>query len=150
MKEDLLERLERENIKIASFSKRVIAYVIDHFIITCIVFIIFNEQFANAADAPEIVRILSNFWLGFLLLQFSYHAIFTYFYGASLGKMACKILILDEELLDRPTLVQSCLRSAMRYLSNMAFFLGLVWALGNAYCKTWQDYVARTIVVDVA
>lgn len=150
MRDDLLERLERENIKIASFSKRVMAYVIDHFIITCIVFAIFYDKFANGADAVQIVQILGNFWLGFFLLQFSYHAVFTYFYGASLGKMACKILILNEELLDKPTLMQSCLRAAMRYVSNMAFFLGLVWALDNVYRKTWQDYAARTIVVDVA
>lgn len=150
MKENLLEKLERENLTIALFSKRVIAYVIDDFIIACIVFAIFYEKLTSGADAVQIVQILGDFSLGFFLLQFSYHAIFTYFYGASLGKMLCKILILNEELLDKPSLTQSCIRAAMRYVSGMCFMLGFAWALGNVYRKTWQDFLARTVVIDVS
>lgn len=41
MRENLQERLERENLKIASFTKRVLAFLIDDMIISLIIFIIF-------------------------------------------------------------------------------------------------------------
>lgn len=84
------------------------------------------------------------------MLHITYQTIFTYLYGASLGKMVCKIIILDEDLLDKPNLNQSCIRSIVRQISDMAFMLGFAWALSNDLRKTWEDYLARTIVVNVA
>lgn len=150
MKENLQNRLERENLKIASFTKRVLAFLIDDMVISLIVFIIFYDSFIGAKDVFETTQIIGNFYLGLILLHFSYQSIFTYLYGASLGKILCKIIILDEKLLDKPNLLQSCTRSAMRQVSAMAFMLGFTWALSNDLRKTWEDYLARTIVVDVA
>ena len=150
MKEDLLTRLERENLKIASFQKRVLAFIIDDLLISLIVFIIFFDDFTQANDAFQVTQILTNYYFGLILLHFSYHSVFTYLYGASLGKIICKIIILDEALLDKPNLSQSLLRAVARQLSSMPFMLGFAWALGNELRKTWEDYLARTIVVDVA
>ncbi|MCH5337105.1 MAG: RDD family protein [Campylobacter sp.] len=149
MKENLLDKLERENLKIANFSKRVVAYLIDNIILSLIVFIIFYDKL-SLMDYLEIADFLGNFTTGFFLLHLIYHTLFTFMYGASLGKMACKIMILNEELLDKPNFFQSLGRSFFRELSGIAFMLGFVWALGNDLCKTWHDYAARTIVVDVA
>ncbi len=149
MKEDLLTRLERENLTIASFWKRVLAFFIDDMIISLIVFVIFYDRLIEAKDLFETTQIIGNFYLGFILLHFSYQAIFTYFYGASLGKILCKIIILDENILDKPSLSQSCIRSAMRQVSAMSFMLGFAWALSNDLRKTWEDYSARTVVVNV-
>lgn len=150
MKENLFNKLERENLKIASFNKRVLAYFIDNLILTLIVFVIFYDKIITANDSVEIAQILGNFYLGFLILHFSYQALFTYLYGASLGKMICKITIIDEDILDKPNLKQSCIRAIGRQLSDMAFMLGFAWALSNNLRKTWQDYLAKTVVVDVA
>ncbi|HHQ4065390.1 TPA: RDD family protein [Campylobacter jejuni] len=150
MKENLQDRLERENLKIASFGKRALAFLIDDMVISLIVFIIFYDRLIQAKDLFETTQIVGNFYLGFILLHFSYQAIFTYLYGASLGKILCKIIILDENLLDKPNLIQSCIRSAVRQVSAMAFMLGFAWALSNDLRKAWEDYLARTIVVDVA
>ncbi len=150
MKEDLLTRLERENLTIASFNKRILAYFIDNLILSLIVFVIFYDKLLNAKDLFDTAQILGDFYLGFILLHITYQAIFTYLYGASLGKMVCKIIILDEDLLDKPNLNQSCIRSIVRQVSDMAFMLGFAWALNNDLRKTWEDYLARTIVVNVA
>ena len=150
MKENLLDKLERENLKIANFSKRVVAYLIDNIILSLIVFIIFYDKLSLMDDYLEIAQFLGNFTTGFFLLHLIYHTLFTFMYGASLGKMACKIMILSEELLDKPNFIQSFARSFVRELSGIAFMLGFAWALGNDLCKTWHDYAARTIVVDVA
>lgn len=150
MNDNLLDKLERENLKIASFQKRVLAYIIDNIILSLIVFIIFYDQFSVVKSQIDVLNILKNFYIGFILLQISYHVIFTYMYGASLGKMACKIIIIDDELLDKPNFSKSLLRSSVRQLSDMTFMLGFAWALGNVYCKTWEDYLSRTIVVDAS
>ncbi|AXP08281.1 RDD family protein [Campylobacter hepaticus] len=149
MRENLQERLERENLKIASFTKRVLAFLIDDMIISLIIFIIFYDRLMQAKDILETTQIIGNFYLGLILLHFSYQTIFTYLYGASLGKIVCKIIILDENLLDKPNLIQSCIRSAIRQVSAMVFMLGFAWALSNNLRKSWEDYLARTIVVDV-
>ena len=150
MKENLQDRLDRENLKIASFRKRILAFLIDDAIISFIITIIFYDHLSQAKDLSEMTQIISNFYLGLILLHFTYQTIFTYLYGASLGKILCKIIILDENLLDKPNLIQSCIRSAVRLVSAMAFMLGFAWALGNDLRKTWEDFLARTIVVDVA
>lgn len=150
MKENLQDRLDRENLKIASFRKRILAFLIDDAIISFIITIIFYDRLSQAKDLSEMTQIISNFYLGLILLHFTYQTIFTYLYGASLGKILCKIIILDENLLDKPNLIQSCIRSAVRLVSAMAFMLGFAWALGNDLRKTWEDFLARTIVVDVA
>lgn len=147
---DLERKLEREGLKIASLSRRIFAYLLDNLILSLIVFIAFYSKFANAADAFEISQILGNFYLGFVILHFSYHAIFTYFYGASLGKMIFKIIILDQNTLDKPNFTQACLRAAVRQLSDCAFMLGFLWAFGNNLRKTWHDFAMRSIVVEIA
>lgn len=147
---EILDKLDRENLKIASFAKRFVAYVIDCFILSVIVFIIFFEQMSNAKDPNDLVLIINNISLGFVLLQFVYHLIFTFLYGASLGKIFCKIAIVDELSLDKPNFIQSAIRSGVRQLSDMAFALGFFWALGNDLRKTWHDYAAKTLVIELA
>lgn len=147
---EILDKLDREKLKIASFSKRVIAYLVDNFILSFIVFIILYEQISTITDPQDIFAVLENFFLGFILLQFSYHFIFTLLYGASLGKMLCKIAIVDEQSLDKPNFTQCVIRAATRQLSDTAFMLGFAWALGNDLKKTWQDYFAKTLVIELA
>ncbi|TQR31931.1 RDD family protein [Campylobacter sp. MIT 99-7217] len=150
MDNDLLSRLDREGLKIASFTKRVLAYFIDNIILSFITIAILFNQIINAKDEFEVLLIVQNFLYGLILLQFAYHSIFTYLYGASIGKIICKIAILDENLLDKPSIAQSMIRSIVRQLSDMAFMLGFAWALSNDARKTWQDYVAKTVVIELA
>lgn len=71
MQNELLEKLAREGLKLASFPKRILAFLIDKLIIALIVFIIFYKQFSNSTDELEIIAVLSNFSLSLLLLEFS-------------------------------------------------------------------------------
>lgn len=147
---EILDKLDRENLKIASFGKRVVAYFVDNFILSLIVFVIFFDKLTLITDPQDIFAMLDSFFLGFITLQFTYHLTFTYLYGASLGKMLCKIAIVDEQSLDKPNLTQCIIRAATRQLSDSAFMLGFAWALGNDLKKTWQDYLAKTLVIELA
>ncbi len=147
---DILEKLEREKLYPAGFLKRVLAYLIDMLVISFIVSAVFYDKMANLEDLSEVSVLLSNFFIGLLLLQFSYDFVFVALYGATLGKMACKIAVVDEASLAKPGILQSALRSAVKLLSDACFKLGFAWALGNDLRKSWQDYAAKTLVIELA
>ncbi|KAA6230186.1 RDD family protein [Campylobacter sp. LR291e] len=151
MREDLYDKLEREELKIASFPKRVIAYIIDSFIVGILCALVFMGDFYQIPDDPvQFLSVTPQFVLSVYLLNFFYQTFFTFLYGATLGKMVCKIMIIDERILDKPNLIQSAIRAIIRQISDMSFMLGFAWALSNNLFKTWQDYLAKTIVIDVA
>lgn len=150
MQDETLWRLEREGLKIASFSRRIFAYLIDNVLLSVVVMIILSSSILNAKDENEILYIVQDFFYGLVFIQFAYHSIFGYLYGASVGKILCKIAIVDEALLDKPNLLQAMVRAAMRQVSDMAFMLGFAWAFGNELHKTWHDYAAKTLVIEIA
>ncbi|HJE66359.1 MAG TPA: RDD family protein [Campylobacter avium] len=149
MNNELLERLHREGLKLASFEKRIIAYLVDFFVISVILSFIFVDDLANTnyENAADLTR---KMIITVFLVNFLYHFIFAFLYGASVGKFLCKIAIVDDRLLDKPNLLQSAIRAIMRNVSENCFMLGYFWAFGNDSRKTWQDYVAKTVVIEVA
>lgn len=147
---EILEKLERENIKIASFYKRVLAYFIDSFLLSFVVVLVNLDAVLNAQDLMEQIALASSFATGFIVLQFFYNFVFTAFYGATLGKMACKIAVVDEMSLAKPDYLRCAVRAAGWLLSYMCFYLGFAWALGNDLRKTWEDYLAKTLVIEIA
>ncbi len=148
---ETLDRLEREKLKIASFGKRLLAYLLDNFVISIIIFFIYYDAFARAGeDYALIVATVSKFSLSLLVLNFCYQFIFTALYGATLGKMAFKIAIVGEASLAKPSVMTAFLRTCVRMLSESAFYLGFAWALSNDLRKSWQDYAAKTLVIELA
>ena len=59
-----------------------------------------------------------------------------------------KIICIDVYLLDKPKFSVSLLRAIMRIVSENVFFLGFAWAFGNSLLQTWQDKIAKTVVVN--
>ena len=103
--ESIAERLERENIRLASFNKRLFAYLIDDVIISALFFVIYYDAFKNAAsDAQTMIAVINSFIWQLVLLKVLYHTFFVWRYGASLGKIVMKIMVLDGEILDFPSL----------------------------------------------
>ncbi|WP_300702967.1 RDD family protein [uncultured Campylobacter sp.] len=146
---EIEQRLEREGLKLASFGKRIAAYVIDTVIINLLLVFTFSDELMNVSYEGA-VDLAQDVLLSIVIITFLYHFIFTFLYGASLGKFFCKIAIIDEALLDKPNIMQSALRSAVKLVSENAFMLGYFWAFGNDSRKTWQDYVAKTVVIELA
>ncbi|MBF7045628.1 RDD family protein [Campylobacter volucris] len=147
--QELFDKLEKEEIVLASFKKRALAYAVDIFVVCVIVSIILFDKISLVQTYEEIHAILLRFVGGILFLQFCYHALFVYLYGATLGKMLLKIMVINQELLDKPNLTQSILRSGVRQISEI-YGLGFAWALSNVVLKTWHDYAAKTVVIDLA
>lgn len=147
--EVLLERLEREDIQLASFFKRLVAFLIDIFIISCLIVAILYVRISGAPTQEVAMQIVQGYIWQMFFIQFLYHSIFCYLYGASLGKMAMKIKIIDGDTMDKPGLLRSLIRGFVRGISDHIFCLGFAWALSNPLLKTWHDYAAKTVVISL-
>lgn len=151
-KDEILEKLDRENIKIASLGKRSLAYVIDDIIITLIVFAIYFENLqslANGSDPEALVFFISQITLQIYLLKFLYQTFFTWYYGASLGKIIMKIYCIDARLLSKPNLINSAIRAFFRILGEVLFFVSFLWAFSDETKRTLHDLLAQSVVCDV-
>lgn len=146
--ESISERLERENIRLASFDKRLFAYLIDYVIISVLFFVIYYDAFKNASDAWTMIAVINSFIWQLMLLKVLYHTFFVWRYGASLGKIVMGIMVLDSEILDFPSLPKALIRACVRIISELCFYLGFIWMLGNAARQSWHDKLSGTIVCE--
>lgn len=147
--EKITDKLEREEIKLAPFKKRTIAFVIDDLLISILFFVIYYDTFAKSAgDMAALQALLQSFLIQLVVLKIAYHTFFVWKYGATLGKIAMKIICVDTEILDYPSLWNSFVRACIRVLSEWCFYLGFIWAFGNQERQSWHDKLARTIVCE--
>ena len=147
---NLANMLNNEGLKIASLKKRIIAFILDNIIISTLIliYILLNQDLKD--NIEENMIIIQQYIFQLMLLQLIYHAFFTYYYGASIGKIICKIAIISESTLNKPNIIQSINRSIFRIISDNIFMLGFVWSFLNIDRKTWHDYVAKTVVIELA
>ena len=147
--ESISERLERENIRLASFDKRLFAFLIDEVSISALFFVIYYDAFKNAAgDLQTMIAVISSFIWQLMLLKVLSHTFFVWRYGASLGKIVMGIMVLDGEILDFPSLTKALIRACVRIISEWCFYLGFIWMLGNAAKQSWHDKLSGTIVCE--
>ena len=148
--QDIVAKLEREEIRLASIGKRAYAACIDETIISLLFIATYYDAFAQAATYEQRIAIISSLFLQFIGLKILYQAFFTWYYGASLGKIAAKIACVDVVLLDKPSFAASLSRAVVAVISQICLYLGFAWALGNEARQTWHDLAAKTAVIDVA
>lgn len=147
--EEIEKRLSNEKIELSSSSKRILAFTIDEVTIALLFTVIFWDQVSQIKSNEQIIAYTKTLLPYVLVVKFIYQAIFVYMYGATLGKLAMKIRVVESEYFGLPTLGQAVSRSIMRVVSEMIFYIGFVVALFSPLCLTWQDRVASTLVVDV-
>ncbi|MGH1600093.1 RDD family protein [Campylobacter majalis] len=150
MSKDIAYDLEREGIKVASFSKRAFAFVVDEIVLALLFMAIYYERFSIANSQEEVVAIVMMLSWQYVLIRTIYHAFFVWYNGATVGKILMKIVCIDVGYLDKPNLSSSIMRALIRNVSEMAFYLGYLWAFGSPMLQTWHDRFAKTVVIDVA
>ena len=148
MNSDLAARLERENLKIASLSKRIIAMSIDDLLVSFLVVLAFSNQFMSATSYEEVLKI-TNSLFGYIFVAYTlYHWIFVALYGTTLGKMAVKIRVVDIDTLDKPSFSKALLRSVVRNFDEMFFYLGMMYAFVDPFNRAIHDIVGRVVIVE--
>lgn len=151
MQERLEETLEREGLHAPSLWRRIGAYFIDDSLVSLLVVAIYwNRIVANAADAEALIEIINSAFLQIVAIRFFYQWIFTAHYGASLGKMFFKMRVLSTATLDNPTWGAAALRSALRAMGEILFYIPFLTALADRFSQTLHDKLAKTIVINIA
>jgi len=146
--EEIIERLQREEIKVASLTKRIISMTIDDFLISFIIVLAFASSFAAAKSYEEIL-LLTNQLFGYIFLAYTlYHWIFVAFYGKTVGKIIMKIEVIDVQTLDKPSSMRALIRSIVRNFDEMFFYLGMAYAIVDPLNRAIHDIVGKCVVVE--
>lgn len=140
----------------AGFSKRLLAGILDGFILGIGAFVIsFVVSFVTAINSsglatstPSRFSTLTN--LVVLILEFSYYIYFIGAKGQTPGKMALGIKVVKVGTSEAPGYLKAFLREVVgKLLSVIILFLGYLWMLWDSKKQTWHDKIAGTIVIKV-
>jgi len=148
LNENIENILHREHLTLASIKKRALAFVIDEMLLSFLLVIAMSSAFSNAKTMQDIIMVTNSYLLEYLLMKIVYQTFFVMQYGATLGKLAMKIRVIEIATLSNPTFVVSLNRAIVRIISEMLFYLGFLWGIMNPTRQTWHDKTARTLVVN--
>ena len=148
MNEEIEKILHRENLTLASIKKRAVASAIDEVLLSFLLIFALWDSFVNAKTMEEIIYVTNAFVLEYMAMKLFYQAFFTMQYGASLGKLAMKIRVIDTQVFDNPNVMVALNRAIFRVISEMVFYLGFLWGMMDPTRQAWHDKTAKTLVVD--
>lgn len=148
MNEEIENILHREGLTLASVAKRAGAFFIDEMLLSFLLIIAMADSFSNAKTVEEIIILTNNVMFEYLLMKIIYQTFFVMQYGATLGKLALKIRVIEIATLQNPSFICSLNRAIFRVISEMIFYLGFVWAMMDPSRQAWHDKTAKTLVVN--
>lgn len=139
-----------DNLQLASLRSRAIAFVIDDLLVTAIIIIIFWENImAVSHDMNAMMFFMkTDLVMPLIFLKFVYQALFTWYYGATVGKIVAKIKVIDSNTWGRVSIFSAILRSIGRIFSEMFFYIGFLIGFFNDGRKTFHDLTGKTLVVN--
>jgi len=146
--EELEQRLHNEGITLADIKKRAMALFIDEMLLSLILIFALWDSFTSAETTEDVIILTNSFVFEYMLMKIVYQAFFVMQYGASLGKMAMKIRVIETKTLQNPNVLVSLNRAIFRVISEMLFYLGFLWGVLNPTRQTWHDLTAKTLVVN--
>jgi len=145
-----LENIDYDNLQLASIKSRVKAFVIDDLSITfLVIFILWEKISTTNADLISTMMIMNEAFFQIVILKFVYQSFFIWYYGATVGKLIAKIKVIDFNSYGRISLMNSCVRSAGRIISEAVFYLGFFLAYYGESRQTFHDKFGKTLVIDV-
>jgi len=143
------EQIDTDNLQLASMRSRVKAFVIDDLSITLLVIVILWDKIGSTnGDLMSTMMIMNEAFIQIIILKFIYQSFFVWYYGATIGKLISKIKVIDFENYGRISLMNSCIRSAGRIISESLFYLGFFLAYYGDARQTFHDKFGKTLVVD--
>ncbi|MCW8894646.1 MAG: RDD family protein [Sulfurimonas sp.] len=149
MNEEIENILHREDMTLAPLKKRAMAFFIDEMLLSLLLIIALGDSFLEAKTVEEMIILTNTFVLEYMAMKIFYQAFFIMQYGASLGKIAMKIRVVEIKTMQTPNVIVALNRAIVRVVSEMLFYLGFVWGLMDPARQTWHDKTAKTLVVNV-
>ncbi len=148
MNEDIENLLSREHLTLAARWKRAVAFFIDELLLSFLLIIAMSDSFSNAKTIEDIIILTNTYVMQYILMKIVYQTFFVMQYGATLGKIAMKIRVIDIATLGNPSFSISLNRAIFRIISEMLFYLGFLWGMMDPARQTWHDKTAKTLVID--
>lgn len=148
MNENIENLLHRENLTLASVQKRAVAFFIDEMLLSFLLVIAMSDAFAKAQTMEDIIILTNAYVMQYILMKIVYQTFFVMQYGATLGKIAMKIRVIEIATLANPSFSVSLNRAIFRIISEMLFYIGFVWGMMDPARQTWHDKTAKTLVVN--
>jgi uncharacterized RDD family membrane protein YckC len=149
LNEDIENTLYRENITLAPIKKRSLAFFIDETLLSFLLIIALWDSFKVAITIEDIIILTNQFVLEYMAMKIIYQAFFIMQYGATIGKLAVKIRVIEIKTLNYPSVISSLNRAIFRVISEMLFYLGFLWGMMDKSRQSWHDKTAKTLVVNV-
>ncbi len=144
----MINMLQRENITLAPNHLRFVSFIIDEFIISFLFLAIYWSKLTEANSNEELIYVMDALVFQIAFLKILYHGFFTWYYGATAGKMIVKIRVISTDLLDNPSLLTSIIRASLRVMSEWVLYLGFLWGFFDKNRQTWHDKLAKTLVIN--
>lgn len=144
------DNIDIDNLELANTKKRILAFVIDYTLINILVIVLIWDKIALTDGTTEsIALLLTDFIVPVLLIEFLYQTFFVWYYGATIGKIALKIRIIDFDTLSKVSLMTSVNRSIFRIVDKHVFMLlGFLMFFFTDSRQTLHDKFAKTLVVN--
>jgi len=133
---------------LASIQKRSLAFFIDEILLSLLLMVILWDSFIGAKTTEDIIYVVNSFVLEFMFMKIFYQAFFIMKYGASLGKIAVKIRVIEVQTLQTPNVVVSLNRGIFRVVSELFFYFGFLWGILDPARQALHDKTAKTLVID--
>ena len=144
-------------LEIASNQRRITAFMIDDLVISLFFFIIFYNQFAtlfsnvtviDETTLQDINTFIAQNILVVFLIKVTYHTLFVWQNGMTLGKYVMKIKVIDLEMGQNPNFQKAFLRASLRIVSEVLFYIGFILAFFMPMKQTLHDKFSGCVVVD--
>ena len=148
MNEEIENILYREGITLADIKKRAMAFFIDETLLSFLLIFALWDSFSAAKNVEEVILLTNTFILEYITMKIVYQAFFTMQYGASLGKIAMKIRVIEIRTLQKPSVVSALNRAIFRIISETFFYLGFLWGMLDPARQALHDKTAKTLVVN--
>ena len=148
MNEEIENILHREGITLADIKKRAMAFLIDETLLSFLLIFALWDSFAAAKNVEEVIFLTNTFILEYITMKIVYQAFFTMQYGATLGKIAMKIRVIEIRTLQKPNVLSALNRAIFRIISETFFYLGFLWGILDPSHQTLHDKTAKTLVVN--
>ncbi len=120
---------------------RFAAFIIDAIVISVVIVVLDAVDIIDLGNPSATDQVLEA------VISFGYYILLTAAFGATLGKMALGITVVDENG-QRAGFFKVLIRETIgKIVSGLVLFLGFIWILFDGNRQGWHDKIGGTFVV---